>query len=61
MIGFVFLVFAVYAGAAAYRTWLSTRGEGDAMIRIVLAGFFAAVMGFFGISSFWRARKLGRS
>jgi hypothetical protein len=61
VIGFVFLVFAVVAGSGAFRTWQTTHGEGDAIMRIILEGFFAAVMAFFGVSSFWRARKLGRS
>lgn len=61
MIGFVFLVFAVIAGFSAFRAWQAFDGSGDAVLRIALAGFFAFVMAWLGISSFLRARKISRT
>ncbi|HYE26114.1 MAG TPA: hypothetical protein VEG32_13040 [Clostridia bacterium] len=55
--GFVFLCFAVVGGSAAYREYnrylLGEIGPGRAQ----LAAAFAAMFLYFGLSSFWRARK----
>jgi hypothetical protein len=60
MIGFVFLVFSVLAGGSAFRAWRQFDGSSDAVMRLALAGFFAFVMAYFGVSSFFRARKINR-
>jgi hypothetical protein len=31
------------------------------IVRLLISGFFGALMTWFGISSFWRARKISRS
>jgi len=36
-------------------------GEIEGLVRIVLPGLFGLVMGYFGVSSFLRARKISRS
>jgi glycerol uptake facilitator-like aquaporin len=61
MIGFVFLVFAVFAAGSVFRAWRSFDGSGDSIVRMILSGFFALMMGFFGVTSFLRARKISRS
>lgn len=61
MIGFVFIVFAVVSGASAIRGWRSFDGSSETIMRIVLSGFFALMMGYFGVTSFLRARKISRS
>lgn len=56
IIGFIFFVIAVpivFGAIRAYR-------EGDAQ-RMVIAGVFAAMLLYFGITSFLRARKISRS
>lgn len=60
MIGFAFLVFAVVAGGSAFRAWQTGGGSSDSMGRVLMAGFFALTMAFFGITSFLRARKINR-
>jgi hypothetical protein len=61
MIGFVFLVFAVFAGSSVFRAWRNFDGSSDAILRICLSGFFTLMMAYFGVASFLRARKIGRS
>jgi tryptophan-rich sensory protein len=60
MIGFVFLVFAVLAGGSAFRAWRQFDGSSDTVMRMLLAGFFSLVMAYFGVASFFRARKINR-
>jgi ABC-type uncharacterized transport system permease subunit len=61
MIGFVFLVFAVFAGSSVFRSWRNFDGSGDSVARMALGGFFTLLMAYFGVSSFLRARKISRS
>lgn len=61
MIGFVFLVFGVIAGASAIRSWRAFDGSGDAVLRVGLSGFFALIMTVLGVTSFLRARKISRT
>ena len=56
VIGFFFLVLAVFPMPTAYRSF----NEGN-MPRFLLAAVFIVIMTMFGISSFWRARKISRS
>ena len=56
VIGFFFLVLAVFPMPTAYRSF----NEGN-MPRFLLAVVFIIIMAMFGISSFWRARKISRS
>ena len=56
VIGFLFLTFAVIFGGYSVRYYL----HGDSA-RLFFAGFCTAVMAWFGISSFRRARKISRS
>ena len=61
VIGFVFACF--FAGAA-FSTFRNLRdlnnGQGELM-RVLVPGLGAALMGYFGVTSFLRARKISRS
>ena len=61
IIGFLFLVLAAWAGLAGIRTFRELdSGKGSLFRLIVIAGFVAIMTGY-GISSFFRARKISRS
>jgi len=61
VIGFLFIVFAVVAAFYVIRAVRSFEGDIEGLFRIVLPALFGLVMGYFGISSFLRARKISRS
>ena len=61
VIGFLFIVFAVVAGFYVIRAMRSFEGDIEGLFRIVLPALFGLVMGYFGVSSFLRARKISRS
>ena len=56
IIGFIFVAIAVPVAFGAFRAYRA----GDST-RILLAGGFAAMLLYFGITSFLRARKISRS
>ncbi len=57
VMGFLFLAVAVFIGSKAFHEYrLYTSGQGPAS-RAYLAIFFTIMFGYFGLSSFWRARK----
>jgi hypothetical protein len=53
LIGFIFVVLALLPIPSAIRH--------PSVVRVVLSFSFAALMAYFGITSFWRARKISRS
>jgi len=65
-IGFVFLCFGVIFGFKTGRLAIDyvrpgpEDGIGE-LIRLAIAGFCTLVMVWFGVTSFWRARKISRS
>ena len=61
MIGFLFLVLAVSPLPSIIRNVRHLDSDPESMFRIILSGFFAAIMLYFGITSLWRARKISRS
>ena len=61
VIGFLFIVFAVVAGFYLIRALRGFEGDIEGLFRIVLPALFGLVMGYFGVSSFLRARKISRS
>jgi hypothetical protein len=61
VIAFLFIIIAVIAGFSGYRTWLRFRGDAGDIVRIVLCVIFASIMAGYGISSFFKARKISRS
>ncbi len=60
VIGFVFLVFAAWPASSAIKDIMKFDGSGEHVLRIAFTIVFAVVLGYFGISSFWRARKIER-
>ena len=61
VIGFLFIVFTVVAAFYVVRAVRNFDGEVEGLVRIVLPALFGLVMGYFGVSSFLRARKISRS
>jgi hypothetical protein len=61
VIAFLFIVFAVVAAFSGYRTWLRFSGDAGDVVRIVLCVVFSTIMAAYGISSFFKARKISRS
>jgi hypothetical protein len=61
IIGFVFLALAVWAIPSTLRAVREFEGDADSLFRIALAGLFAALMIWFGVTSFLRARRISRS
>ena len=57
VIGFFFLVLAVLPVPAAIRSF----GKEGSGAHLALTIPFVLIMGWFGISSFWRARKISKS
>lgn len=61
IIGFIFVILALWAIPSAIRNIRQYESSGDSLFRVVLSFSFAALMTYFGISSFLRARKISRS
>lgn len=64
VIGFLFLCFAVLFGlktVSYMRDYFTAEATGSELLRLCLAGFCTALMGWYGVSSFLRARKISRS
>ena len=55
--GFIFLVFAAVGAFALYHEYSSLHAGKGTSSRVALAAGFTAVFGWFGLSSFWRARS----
>ncbi len=61
LIGLFFAVFAIVILGSLVRGIWTYQGDTESLGRLVLMGFAFFVMAFFGIQSFWKARKIGRS
>ncbi len=62
IIGFFFLVFGIWFGGAAFRGYRNFDKPGSSGLLGVLApGVGAAIMLGYGLHSFLKARKIGRS
>ncbi len=61
VIGFVFLVLAVWSIPSAVRAAREFDGDLESVFRVGLTFLFALLMGGFAVSSFLRARKISRS
>jgi len=60
IIGFLFVCIAILATPSAYRHVRDFDGEPQSIFRVLLTCFFALIMLFFGLASFWKARKISR-
>ena len=61
VLGFIFLVMAVIFGSSAIRSYRTLHPDEINVFRVVLSFFLPALMAFFGITSFLKARKISRS
>ncbi len=62
IIGFLFIVMAIFPfGSSVVRTARHYNGDTGSLLKMIMGGFFALVLGSYGISSFLRARKISRS
>ena len=61
VIGFLFLVFAVIGGFWVFRTYRDLDKPEGGLLRVLVVACFTLVMLYYGVSSFWRARKISRS
>ena len=61
IIGFLFLILTGGAAVIVVREVRSFEGDFEGLFRIVLAGLFGLWMGYYGITSFLKARKISRS
>jgi hypothetical protein len=61
IIGFIFVVLAVWAIPSAIRNIRQFEGDAGSFFRVVLSFSFAGLMAYFGIASFLRARRISRS
>ena len=59
--GFIFLVFAAFGIAALVKELVAYRAGGVGANRVAIAAGFTLVFGWFGVTSFWRARKPRKS
>ena len=61
IIGFIFIVLAVMFGSSALRNFHTLQAEEVSILRMAASFFLPLLMAYFGITSFLRARKIGRS
>ncbi len=61
IIGFIFLVLAALIGVSTWRRAQNFNAEAGGILIIVASCLFALLLAWFGISSFWKARKISRS
>ncbi len=62
IIGFFFVVLAVWFGSSAIRAIREVNdSDPGSFFRALLASGFALLLAAFGVSSFWRARRINRS
>lgn len=60
VIGFMFLVLGVIFGFSAWRKYKEFSGDFASLLLLIMAGFFVVLMIGYGLSSFLRARRIGR-
>lgn len=60
VIGFVFLSIAFIVAVNIWRIWRNYNGTADDMFKMIVSGIFGLMMTYFGVTSFWRARRIGR-
>jgi hypothetical protein len=61
IIGFLFIVIAAGSIPAVVRSFRDLDKPAGSLFRLFVSVFFALVMLYFGVTSFLKARKIGRS
>jgi uncharacterized membrane protein YraQ (UPF0718 family) len=61
VVGFLFLCVAVLGGFAAWREYMAFRAGSAPLYRTVVAVAFTLVFAWWGVNSFWRARKKAKA
>ena len=61
VIGFVFLVFATLVGFSTWRRAETFTGDVGGLLILIASFLFVLLLLWFGVSSFWKARKISRS
>jgi hypothetical protein len=61
VIGFMFLAMAVIFGFSIWRKRDQFSGELQDLLLLALSAAFVVMLAAFGVSSFWRARKINKS
>ncbi len=60
VIGFLFLALTGWGLLWLLKSWREFQGDSEALFKIGLVTAFVLMMGSFGVSSFWRARRISR-
>lgn len=61
IIGFIFLVIAVFVGASIWRRAEHLTGDLGGLLLLISYCLFALLLAWLGVSSFLKARKISRS
>ena len=61
VIGFLFLSLAFLGALSGIRAARNFDGSPQNLFRLIIIGFFVLIMGYYGVTSFLRARKITRS
>jgi hypothetical protein len=61
VIGFLFLAIAGLSTPAVFRSYRDLDKPSGSPVRLFISASFALIMVYFGVTSFLRARKIGRS
>lgn len=61
VIGFLFLVLGIWFAGSTVRLFRNIDKSDKGPVWVIASGAFALVMLYYGVSSFLRARKIGRS
>ena len=61
VIGFLFLVIACLVGFSTYRRVAHFQGDSGGFLILIASSVFTVLLAWYGISSFFKARKISRS
>lgn len=61
IIGFIFISMAVIGIFRTYKFYGEAAVDEGQGIKMLFSGGFALIMLYFGLTSFWRARKIGKA
>jgi len=61
VVGFLFIVMGIIALPSVWRTFRQFETGEASILRVLMPLALAALLLYFGISSFWRARRISKS